>query len=802
MADGPEVGTAYVSLVPSAKGFGAAVGKQIGAPVDQAAGAAGSSAGSKLSGGLLQSTVGTGGQLVKNLGFIAAGGFALNAAKNVEDANNIIVRTTGASGKALDGLQSSFKNIASTSSAGFDVISQTMSELFQRTGLTGTALETLTKQVVSFNRIMPDAPIAVQDLTQTLAGFNIPAQDMSATLDKLFVTSQKTGVPLAELVGTLESAGPVIRQFGFPIEQAAGLLAQLNKAGVDGSTVMSGLRTAMVKFAKDGKDPADALKQVVGQIQQLIKTGDIVGARDLAVTLFGARGTGLVDAVVQGKLSLDSLTASFDATGKGILETSSDTATLSGKLGVMRNNLSLIGASLAAPLLGSFTDATAAALPLVQQFSTVLAGLPGPLQAVLGGGIALGSVAGPLSNMRQAFAGVGSVLPLLITGFTSLGAAMITILPFVAIAAAIAVAAFLIVKNWDTISEFFANLWDGIASGATTAWDSVVDTVTGAGSKISGFVTGVWSGITSTVTGVFNGIANFLGRWWKVILLGIFTQGLTVIVALVVRNWDKVKTVTLTVFNSIVTFLAGLPARIISIFQSIYQGTVAVFSALVSFIAGVPGQIIGFLSTLISAVPAIFSAAWQGAIDVTLSIGGAIISFVAGIPGQILGALSGLGSILFDAGSSIISGLLSGIQSAVGSVYDFVRGIPGGIIDIIKGGIGFGSPARKFIPLGLSIPQGLAIGMLSGKPIVESAAARMLPSGAVTAPAFRAFTAGDRSAALQGGAQGLVVQGPLVALNGPVSIRDDSDITKLSRRINRDSSRALRARGHLAPLNP
>lgn len=801
MADGPEVGTAYVSLVPSAKGFGAAIGKQIGAPVDQAAGAAGASAGSKLSGGLLQSTVGTGGQLVKNLGLIAAGGFALNAAKNVEDANNIIVRTTGASGKALEGLQSSFKNIASTSSSSFDVISQTMSELFQRTGLTGTGLETLTKQVVTFNRIMPDAPIAVQDLTQTLAAFNIPAQDMSTTLDKLFVTSQKTGVPLAELVGTLESAGPVIRQFGFPIEQAAGLLAQLNKGGVDGSAIMAGLRTAMVKFAKDGKDPADALKQVVGQIEQLIKTGDIVGARDLAVTLFGARGTGLVDAAVQGKLSLDALTATFDATGKGILDTSSDTATLSGKLGVMRNNLSLIGASLAAPLLGSFTDATAAALPLVQQFSTVLAGLPGPLQAVLGGGIALGSVAGPLANMRQAFAGVGAVLPLLITGFTSLGAAMITILPFVAIAAAIAVAAFLIVKNWDTISEFFSNLWDGIASGATTAWDSIVATVTGAGSKISGFVTGVWSGITSTVTGVFNGIANFLGRWWKVILLGIFTGGLSVIVAVVVRNWDKVKTVTLGVFNAIVGFLSGLPTRIISIFQSIYQGTIAVFSSLVSFIAGVPGQIIGFLSTLIFAVPGIFSAAWQGAVDATLNIGGQIISFVAGLPGQILGAIGDLGSLLVGLGSSLIEGLISGIGSALPALWEKLQSIPSDLYHFVAEGLGFPhSPSPKFIPLGLSIPQGIAAGIVAGRPLIDHAFTGITPP-AGRAPSFRAFTSSDRALALQAGG-GPTIQGPLVHFSGPVSIRDDSDITKLSRQINRDSSRALRARGLLAPLNP
>ena len=98
--------------------------------------------------------------------------------------------------------------------------------MYQRTGLTGTGLEGLTKQIITFNRITKDSPLNVEQLTKVLAGFNIPAAQMGKILDQLFITSQKTGVPLSEAVGTLETAGPIARQFGFSISVTAGLLSE------------------------------------------------------------------------------------------------------------------------------------------------------------------------------------------------------------------------------------------------------------------------------------------------------------------------------------------------------------------------------------------------------------------------------------------------------------------------------------------------------------------------------------------------------------------------------------------------
>lgn len=412
-----ELATGYVSLVPSAVNIAEGIARELGAPVSQAAQAAGADAGKKLSQGLLSGAGESGKKLLETLGILTVGAFAVKAAVDVEDANNTIVRSTGATGAALKGLEDSFRNVASTTSASFDSVSTTLSQLYQRTGLTGKALEALTAEVLAFNRISRDSPITVTQLTQALAGFNVPADQMGKILDHLFVISQRTGVPLNQLLDTLVSAGPIARQFGFSVEFTAGFLAQLNQAGVDTNSIMPGLRKAFTQFAKDGREPAAALQETIGQMQQLLSTGQIAAARQLAVQLFGPRGVGLVDAAIAGKFSLQSLTETIDTTGAGILETSKKTGTLAGALGILRNNLKLAFAEFATPAIDAANGALRAILPTVQGLGRDFASLPDPVKITAAALIGLVSLAGPLGNLGQGLGGLATIAKGVGTGF-------------------------------------------------------------------------------------------------------------------------------------------------------------------------------------------------------------------------------------------------------------------------------------------------------------------------------------------------------------------------------------------------
>lgn len=92
----------------------------------------------------------------------------------------------------------------------------------------------------------------------------------------------------------------------------------------------------------------------------------------------------------------------------------------------------------------------------------------------LGGSIArLGLVAG--GSILSALTALWAVLrtgQIVMFGMSlSLGTMAVAALPFIAVAAVIAGAAYLIYRNWDVIGPMFARLWEGIKTAAMVAWN-------------------------------------------------------------------------------------------------------------------------------------------------------------------------------------------------------------------------------------------------------------------------------------------------------------------------------------------
>jgi hypothetical protein len=674
-----ELASAFVQIIPSARGIESKIAAEL-APVEAAAATSGDKAGKSM-GSRFASAFKSGGAALVIAGIGIA---AVASAVTVENAQNTIARSTGATGKALDGLKTSFENVAKKSPASFGDIAKALAEVNQRTGLTGTGLETLTRQVVTFNRISKDGPVNVNDLTKALSGFGVPAAKMSKAFDEIFRTSQKTGVPIADLVGTLNRAGPIVRQFGIPIGTATGLLAQLDKAGLEAGPTIAGLRGAFLKFAKAGLEPKAALEKSLTAIQDMIAAGNIAGANNLAVQLFGGRGVGLVDAAKSGKLALSDLSKSFDTVGPGILETAKNTSTLSGKFGILKNNAQLALAKLGEPILDVLNQGLKAVLPSLQRVTDGIAAIadhPNAVKVIVALGaamltlkaISLGvAAAQKVAKVAQAawtvatkaaaiatkaFAVAQAILNavldanpivLLVVALVAVGAAFVLafqhVKPFHD--AVVAVATF-IQRNWILLGAILlAPFLPFIALVAVIVrnWSTIVDFFRGLVDKIVGF----------------------------------FTEGFGArLVTFLVNTFENVK----QIFQGALDVILGIVDLFRSIFsghwEQAWQDILRIFSGVWAIITGVAAQVLNQLSAILSAGLAIAVGIVRGAVD-------GIVGFFTALPGRILGFVQTVASAAEAIGVAILHGIVKGVEGAVSAVADIGKAVARAMVKFIN----------------------------------------------------------------------------------------------------------------------
>lgn len=258
----------------------------------------------------------------------ALGKAAYDLGASFDDAYDTIRVGTGASGEAFEGLQQSLRNVAENSiGVGGDIaeIGTTLADLNTRLGVTGEPLEKLTTQFQQLQGMGIDADI--NKVTGALQQFGIEGEAAPAAMDDLFRISQATGRSITEITDNLSKSGPALQQFGFGLDESAGLLGALDKAGLDSEKTLGSMTKALGVFAKEGRDPQEALWGTIQQIDDLTRAGKDAEAIDLANSIFGAKGgAGFVAAVESGKFEYDDFMDSIGASGDTIGGVAEETA--------------------------------------------------------------------------------------------------------------------------------------------------------------------------------------------------------------------------------------------------------------------------------------------------------------------------------------------------------------------------------------------------------------------------------------------------------------------------------------------
>ena len=368
----------------------------------------------------------------------------------------------------------------------------------------------------------------------TGAGLAAMAKNAIDAADDMNDLSQKTGVSVESLSKFQQAANAS----GTSIEGVGAAMIKLNRNLATGNDGAAEALTSLGVSATDASGKLKSTDAIMLEVaDKFAKMPDGAGKTAAAMALFGKAGADMIPLLNGGSKAVTDLSATMTgAFAKGADSLNDKLAALQGKLLALGVN---IGTALM-PALNVIAD-------LVMGLANAFAAMPGPLQAIVGGAVALAaafvvlapaisaviSIAGVLAGLQigatiagwaalagpaitaisAAFSGLlafltGTLLPGLLAFFS--GPVGWTVLAVAAVVAMVILfrepltdfAAWLL--TWgNSIAQFFT---DNVTTPIINAWTAMVEFLPKALNTAAATIKSVFTGVGTAITAVLNGV--------------------------------------------------------------------------------------------------------------------------------------------------------------------------------------------------------------------------------------------------------------------------------------------------------
>ena len=668
-----DVGSAYVTLMPSMRGFANDIKAQFG----QAGNEGGKSFGSGLTTGILGgsgaaksalSSIGgaavTAGKLaVAGLGAVtgavtAVGGAALNAYADYEQLSGGVETLFGSSASTLKGYaDEAYRTAGMSANQYMTQATSFAASLVQSVGGdTAKAAEYANMAMIDMsdnvNKMGSDMQ-SVQDAYQGFAKQNFTMLDnlklgyggtkeemqrLIADANKLRAEQGKT----ADL--TIDSYADIVEAI-HTVQEEMGITGTTAK---EASTTISGsigmAKAAWTNFltglGRDDVDFSQLTNQLLESIGAVAKNVAprvaIIGKSIIQAFPSVLSGLGSVLApVVSEALSTAWNIAVQALAGLGIKLPTVDSSQF---MAAFQQVASFVGAAidgikgavstLASAFAPAFAAIQAALAPIIAQVSSALL----PALSVLGA--ALGNLA-------------AAVLPVISAAIQAMAPVIAT-----AIGAVVSLAS--------TISTGLAPVINGIASLIQAVLPVIQQLFTQWGASIQAVVSAAFTFVESVVTSAMNVINAVIGT----------------VLALIKGDWE------------------GVWSGVLNILQVVWDGMIATVQSCIQLVSSTIDSALSFIkgvwNSAWSALGSFLDSAWDGFVSAVTGGNEQVMSILGGLPGKIIGFFADAGSWLIDSGRALLQGFADGVMGAVGWVGDQISGALG----TIRGLFPF-SPAKE-----------------------------------------------------------------------------------------------------------
>ncbi|HIK42154.1 phage tail tape measure protein [Thermoleptolyngbya sp. M55_K2018_002] len=554
---------------------------------------------------------------------------------------------------------------------------------------------------VAFDMSTDQSGAAIAKLTNVLGYMDSQGRvnieglrQLNATIDYL---GDSGATSQSAIVNVLGRAGGAARQFGLTNTEAAGLATAFLNLGdapeVVGTALVgmlpklqnatrqtSGFQETLAEIGISAKDMESAIKQdASGAFLDLMDRIQASGnASGIIQGLFGSGSDSAmlakaVSNVEQFRKTIESAEGVDVGRLGGSFETAS--ATSGAALARLKTSMSILSIEIGSVLLPAIAQIAQGMTPIVQKIAefaranpgivkigvalALVAAAIGPVLVAVGSLVsAFGAIGGAIAGIKGFMLAIAAikagVLPAmgLAGALVKVGAIIggIGLGPIVAIGAGLAAAAYLVIRNWQPISGFFAGLFASIQS-------AIAPMVAG----ISQFFAGFAQGFAAVIPAAAPAIAQLQGFFAAMApSLMVAAQGIAQMVAGMMQFGLAIAQLTPVgmliqqigaAFNS-----AGFSA---ASFGAMVGGAIAV---VVSAIA----QVIGQLSAMVAAT--------------------------AGAAAQMVGIITGLAGRFYSAGAQLMQRLAAGITAGIGAVTGAIGAVAARIAAALPG-----SPVREGI---------------------------------------------------------------------------------------------------------
>lgn len=464
---------------------------------------------------------------------VGAGVASYKAWSEVDDALDSVAAGTGATGKELESLQQTAKDVYTSMPVDIKATGEAVADINTRLGLQGDALENATRQFMKYSEVnKSDVSTSIETVAKAMNDANIPTSELNSVLDELTSASQASGLTVDTLAEALSQNGVQMRALGFNTQETIALLATMEKNGVNSSVVLTGMKKAMANYANAGKDANVEL----GNLFQGIQDGT-VSASD-AMDVFGTKaGASLYQYIQEGKLNYQDLlkvlqdsNGQLDASYEAMLDPMDQAK-------VAMNNLKQVGADLFDQIQATLAPMIQALAENLQRFSQWFSTLdPNVQQFIVIVGLVVAALGPVLIFIGQICTGVSQIIEIvgflgefLAPVFSAIGSGLsalwglILANPVIAIVVGIiAVIALLWTKcEWfrNGVTNLINNIRDGFKNGwnkIKNIWTNAIDGIKNKFKSMiqeakewgSDFIEGFKRGILGRIKSLFSAITS------------------------------------------------------------------------------------------------------------------------------------------------------------------------------------------------------------------------------------------------------------------------------------------------------